>query len=144
MRKSSLLAAFLCCIAAASDSIATEIKCPDSISETPVVEARGDGWEVVAEPGHRPLDKVGVFLFHPAQHGALVPDSTKRTKTEERLTWQLVRGQTDEFWVGCMYQGTTAILAQRLAKDVGQCVASYRLLPSGTRLRLIAMSCTRL
>jgi hypothetical protein len=145
MREPLLLLFLLCSAASASDSIVTEIKCPDSIRERPVVETQADGWDVVAgEPGMRPLDKVGVYLSHPSQNDALVPDSTKRTKTEERVTWQLVRGQSDEFWVGCTYQGTTAVMAKRLGQDVGQCVASYQLLPSGSRLRLIGMSCKRL
>jgi hypothetical protein len=100
--------------------------------------------EALGESGTRPLDKVVVYLSHPTQNGALVPDSTKRTKTEERVTWRLVRGPSDEFWVGCTYHGTTAIMAKRLGQDVRQCVASYQLLPSGSRLRLIGMSCKRL
>ena len=144
MRAFSLLLIASCCTAAASDSVATEIKCPDSIRERPVVETQVEGWDVVGEAGVRPLDRVGIYLFNPAKNGALVPDATKRTKTEERVTWLLVRGQSDEFWVGCIYHGTTALLAKRLDQDVGQCVASYQLLPTGTRLRLIRMSCKRL
>ena len=144
MRAWSLLLVFSCCLVAASDSVAAEFKCPESIRDRPVVETQVEGWDVVANAGVRPLERVGVYLSNPTKNGALVPDGTKRTKTEERVTWRLVRGPSDEFWVGCIYQGTTAILAKRLGEDVGQCVATYQLLPTGNRLRLVGMSCKRL
>jgi hypothetical protein len=120
---------------------AMEIRCPHSISESPFVNPPDGEWEVVAELGERPLDQVSMYLFHPSKRGALVPDSTQRAKSEEKVSWRLGHGNNDEFWVGCSYYGTTAILAKKIDASISQCIATYELLRTGSRLRLKGMSC---
>jgi len=70
-----------------------------------------------------------------------VPDRTEKRSGVESVTWNFVRGPRDEFWLGCLYTGTTVILAQRLNTNISQCVVQYDLLPSGVRLRLKIISC---
>jgi hypothetical protein len=87
------------------------------------------------------LDRVAFYFKHPKDSGTLVPDKTDKQKGEERVTWNFVHGTGDEFWLGCLYTGTTVVLAQKLKPDVSQCVVRYDLLPSGSRLRIKAVSC---
>lgn len=122
-------------------AVAAEIHCPASITETPTVSTEEKQWIVVAIPGERHLERVGIYLGNPSESGAQVPDSTKTIKKKETVTWRLTRSETDTFWVGCSYGGTTAMLFQKVDTSVAACVASYDLLPSGRRQRLSAMIC---
>lgn len=120
---------------------AVEIHCPASMTETPTVSSAEKQWVVVAPSGERYLERVGIYLGNPSEDGAQVPDSTKTDKRKETVTWRLTRSETDTFWVGCSYVGTTAMLFQKVDAKATTCVAAYDLLPSGRRQRLSAMVC---
>jgi hypothetical protein len=125
----------------AQTAIAAEIHCPSSIKETPSVSKKDEQWVVVASSGERLLERVGIYLGTPSEHGAQVPDSENATKKTESVTWRLRRAASDAFWVGCSYVGTTAMLFKKVDTNVTTCVASYDLLPSGRRQRLSTMDC---
>lgn len=133
--------AVLCLPSISSPSVAGEIKCPSSITETPTVSSNDKRWTVVTNSGERPLEHVGIYLGTLSEYGAQVPDATKKSKRKEMETWNIKRSPTDTFWVGCSYVGTTAVLFQELDSSVKVCVATYDLLPSGRRQRLSALDC---
>jgi hypothetical protein len=122
-------------------SFAGDISCPMSVSVNQTAINLPSGWETIpsSEPAH--LDRVGFYLGHPSSGGTLTPDTQQKRSGEEAVTWKFVRGAGDEFWVGCLYAGTKIIIAQKLDTHLSQCVVRYALLPSGSRLRLIAISC---
>lgn len=122
-------------------AFAAEIHCPTLITETPTVSKEDKQWIVVASSGERQLERVDIYLGTLSEYGAQVPDSTKTVKKKEIVTWPISRSETDTFWVGCSYVGTTATLFQKVDANVTACVASYDLLPSGKRQRLSAMDC---
>lgn len=128
-------------VCASPPSAAGEIRCPSSITETPAISNVDQGWHVVAGSGKRPLERVGIYLGDLAEHGAQVPDSTKRIGLKEKVSWRIVRAPADAFWVGCSYVGTTAMLFQTLDPTVTRCDATYDLLPSGQRQRLSLVDC---
>jgi hypothetical protein len=133
--------AVLCLFSISSPSIASEIKCPSSITETPTVSITDKRWTVVANSGERPLEHVGIYLGTLSENGAQVPASTKKAKRKETVTWNIKRSLTDTFWVGCSYVGTTAVLFQELDSSVTLCAATYDLLSSGRRQRLSTLDC---
>jgi hypothetical protein len=124
-----------------SSSIAADFTCPASLTvkQTPITIP--SGWEAISgsEPGH--LDRVALYLNNPKEGGTLAPDKTDKTKAEETVTWRFVRAPGEEVWLGCVYSGTTVILARKLNSDVSKCVVRYDLLPSGVRLRLKGITC---
>ena len=126
---------------ACSSIPAAEINCPESITETPTVSAVDSIWTVVADTGERRLEHVGIYLGSLSEYGAQVPDSTTTLKKKEMVTWRIIRGETDTFWVGCSYVGTTALLFQKLDSSVTKCIATYDLLPTGRRQWLSSMEC---
>ena len=126
-------------LVACVSTTAAEISRPRSITETPTVSTVDSQWTVVASAGKRPLEQVGIYLGTLSEYGAQVPESTKTTKKKEIDIWRIVRAETDTFWVGCCYTGTTALLFQNLDPSVTQCVATYDLLPTGHRQRLSSM-----
>lgn len=123
------------------ESKAFNIQCPESIKENLSVKDSPADWEVIEGPGEHTLDQVSIYLSHPRQKGTQVPDNVKRTKNEESVTWRIIRGQSDEYWVGCSYHDTTAILARKLNNRISQCVASYEISQTGQRLRLKKAFC---
>jgi hypothetical protein len=125
----------------AAASAATEITCPDSIRETSTVSINDEQWNVVANSGERLLERVGIYLGTLSEYGAQVPDTTKKSKLQEAVTWNIKRSPTDTFWIGCSFVGTSSMLFQKLDDRVTVCVASYDLLPSGKRQRLNVMDC---
>ncbi len=133
------LAAFL--LLKAAPSMGAEIHCPASISETPLVSISDETWTVAAKKGERPLEQVGIYLGSISEYGAQVPDLTKKAKLQETVMWKLVRLPKDNFWVGCAYVGTSAILLKKLDPSLQQCVATYTLLPTGKRQRLNTFEC---
>jgi len=133
--------AVLCLLSISSPSVAGEIKCPSSITETPTVSISDKRWTVVANSGERPLETARIYLGTLSEYGAQVPDSTKRTKRRETVTWNIQRSPTDTFWVGCSYAETTAVLFQELDSSVKVCVATYDLLSSGRGQRLSTLDC---
>jgi hypothetical protein len=124
-----------------ADVHALDVQCPAALDEAPAVSSTAAGWEIVSEAGKRPLDQVGLYLFHPRQKSSLVPDGTRRLKSDEVVTWRLTRGPKEEFWVACSYVGTTAMLARKLEPPISECAATYELLRSGQRLRLKNVTC---
>ncbi|MBI5256095.1 MAG: hypothetical protein HY855_06315 [Burkholderiales bacterium] len=121
--------------------LAAPVACPAVLSEVPSVSPVAPGWTVLAQPGDRPLEQAGVYLGAPEQRGALTPDTVQRDKQHEQLRWQLHRKAGDEFWIGCSYQGTTAMVFRKLESTTTRCQARYALLPTGRRLRLDSLDC---
>lgn len=144
MKSTSLLSVsgmVLCLSFRAHVAVAEEIHCPTSVTESPAVVTNEKNWTVVARSGERHLEHVGIYLGTPAEYSAQVPDSTKTLKKKQMVKWQLTRSETDTFWVGCSYLGTTAMLFQKIDAKATTCVASYDLLPSGRRQRPSTMVC---
>lgn len=139
----------LLCIAAVTSSLliatrstlAAEIHCPETITELPTVSNKNKEWTVITSSGERQLESIGIYLGTPAEYGAQVPDSTRTIGKKEDITWKITRSTADTFWLGCSYVGTTAMLFQKLAATVKECVATYDLLPSGKRQRLRTVEC---
>lgn len=132
---------FMAMIGAISESFANDVFCPETIIESSRVDGPTGDWLVDASQGVRTLDSVGVYLGDPALRGAQVPDHTRRSKTEETVTWQLARAIGDDFWVGCAYIGTSAMLFKKIAVSDTRCVVKYTLLPTGRRLKLKSFAC---
>ena len=84
-------------IGAISESFANDVFCPETIIESSKVDGPTGDWLVDASQGVRTLDSVGVYLGDPALRGAQVPDYTRRSKTEETVTWQLARAIASEW-----------------------------------------------
>jgi hypothetical protein len=126
---------------ASSSATAADFTCPASVSVRQTVVNVPTGWEGTSGSDAPHFDRVSFYLKHPKDGGALVPDRTEKRSGVESVTWNFVRGPRDEFWLGCLYTGTTVILAQRLNTNISQCVVQYDLLPSGVRLRLKIISC---
>lgn len=121
--------------------LSEEIFCPASITETPSVSAVDAAWTVQSVEGIRPLERVGIYFGDPSQRGAQVPDATRKIRSTEVVIWRLAEAPSDEYWVGCSYVGTTALMFQRVHSNVRECMATYRLLPTGRRLGLKSMTC---
>lgn len=134
-------AAVSCLLFNATPSVGAQIHCPDSITETPTVSMDDRQWVIITKTGERPLEHVGIYLGTVSEHGAQIPDSTKRAKLRETVTWNIRRSSTDSFWIGCSYVGTTAVLFQQLDPGIKRCIATYDLLPSGRRQRLTTLDC---
>ena len=126
----------------AMPSPAADFVCPASLSVSQTATRVPLGWEAISSAEPLSLERVALYLGNPKEGGVLVPDKTDKQGGVERLTWTFARRPSDEFWLGCSYTGTTVILAQKLKRDVSQCVVQYDLLPSGSRLRVKAISCT--
>jgi hypothetical protein len=122
-------------------SNAATIQCPRSITEKPTVSSADPAWSVVAVSGERQVQHAGVYTGIAAEYGAQVPDSTTTTDREERVTWHIPKRDSETFWIGCSYAGTTAMLTIELKPGMESCVASYALLPSGKRQRLKHIDC---
>jgi len=138
-----LLFASLCwCLLATGQSIALDLTCPQSLSVTQTAANVPSGWEATSGSEPASLQRVAFYIGSPKDRGTIVPDKTDKQNNEERVTWNFVRGPGDEFWLGCSYTGTTVVLAQKLSAGVSQCVVHYDLLPSGSRLRVRAISFT--
>lgn len=114
-----------------------EVICPSHVTETPVVSEEA-GWVVVAASGKRYLEYAGLYFGHPSQRVSLVPDD--ETSFPESSSWSFPE-PTEGLWIGCHYTGTTAMMSKRLDIPVSKCTATYDLLPSGKRLRLMSMVC---
>jgi hypothetical protein len=127
-------------LAVSSLAWASDMSCPVSIPAKQELQAPAD-WEAVGGSSDVRLERVAFYLKHPSLGGSLVPDATRRSKGEERESWTFVSNPGDEFWMGCVYQDTTVILARKLDKAISKCVVSYELLPSGTRLRVKQVTC---
>lgn len=126
----------------ANISHAIEIRCPSTMSETPVVQLPDQQWAVFAKSGERPVEQAGIYLVANGEYGAQIPDSTHQIgKNEEQVRWQMTGSPTEIFAVGCSYTGTTAMLFKTVDGNTKRCVATYTLLPTGRRQRLKSMNC---
>lgn len=122
---------------------AAEINCPKSITETPNVSSSEKSWLLVSKSGVRHLESANIYYGNPTELGADIPDSTDKTRSREIVTWLLFwnKAKTEGYWIGCSYDGTTAMYFQKVNPDSKECVVSYDLLPTGRRQRLSAIVC---
>ena len=120
---------------------AANLSCPEAITETPTLQNAPKPWAPLVEQGSRHLDQVAVYFGHPNQHGAQVPDRSLKNKTEETVIWAVSASGGEQYWVGCSYVGTTALLVTPVASSARECRARYTLLPTGKRLKLQAFTC---
>jgi hypothetical protein len=121
--------------------MALDFTCPDSLSTSQSATRTPPGWEAVPSSGTAHLDSVGFYLDNPGKGGALAPDKTEKKEREESVLWTFSRAPGDQFWAACIYTGTNLMLVRKIAPDVSKCEVRYALLPSGSRLRLTAISC---
>jgi hypothetical protein len=121
-------------------TLAREIKCPVALTETPGVLEPGFGWTVVARTADRPLESVAIYLGPDDERAAQVPDVNRKKNLVESVGWNLLP-QQHQYWVGCAYTGTSALVFQKLGVELSRCTVSYDLLPSGRRLRVRALVC---
>jgi hypothetical protein len=140
MKRTSLLFAVFLLGIASRLGLASDLECPASVTVKQEIQAPL-GWEAVARSSDQQLDRVAFYLKHPSLGGSLVPNATRRSKGEEQVGWAFVPNPGDEFWMGCIYQSTTVILARKLDKQISKCEVRYELLPSGSRLRVKRISC---
>jgi hypothetical protein len=131
----------LCILALVSSLVSEDFTCPASLSVQQTAAKVPSGWEAIpsSEPAH--LDRIAFYLHNPKIGGALVPDKTSDQKGEARDTWNFIANPGDDFWLGCVYTGSSLVLAQKLKAGISQCVVRYDLLPSGSRLRVKSISC---
>lgn len=134
-----VLLAFACIEVQAGE---VHFQCPSSLTITQSGTAPGAEWEAVSDKRALSLLRAGFYLHHPSQGGSLVPDSTKRTKSEETSVWTFPRNPGDDFWLGCHYNDSTVILARRLGDNISKCSVKYSLLPSGERDLLKDIICS--
>lgn len=120
---------------------AADLSCPDVITETPTVQEASKPWVSLGEQGLRRLDHVAVYFGHPNRRGAQIPDKTLRSKSEEVVIWLVSATKDEQFWVGCAYLGTTALLITPIESVARDCRARYTLLPTGKRLKLQSFTC---
>jgi hypothetical protein len=99
------------------------------------------GWSAIPGPKEHNLERVGFYLNHPSEDGILVPDSTRKEGTEERVMWKFVRAAGGEYWLGCFYVDTSIVLAKKLESTISQCDVTYQLLPTGKRLGIKGVIC---
>lgn len=144
MRLVPLLLA-LCLLFVAHTAVAANIACPESIDETPNVSTEAEGWISVAPTGKRWLEKVAIYYGSIGDLSGQVPYSDKSSKTKETVTWDVGlnkdEGDTNVYWIGCSYLHTSAKFVQKVDAAAKFCVASYDLLPTGSRQRLSTMAC---
>jgi hypothetical protein len=140
-RAGFVFALFLAAGVLSSSSAAADLKCPASVAVKQELPAPPAGWEAVGGSSDVQLDRVAFYLKHPRLGGSLVPDGNQKSKGEERETWKFVAAPGDEYWMGCIYQDTTVILARKLDPGVSKCEVRYELLKSGSRLGVKQISC---
>jgi hypothetical protein len=121
--------------------LGSDLVCPTTVTVKPSVQSIGPEWKSIESSSTLSLERVAFFLKDPSGAGALVPNSTKKLKGEEREVWTFVRATGDVFWLSCVYHDTTAMLARRLDPTISQCEVLYDLLPTGRRLRVKAITC---
>lgn len=126
---------------AASFTEAYEIQCPSSITETPMVTTNTTKWSAVTSTGERQLQNVSVYNGTLSDYSSQVPDEIQEFKTHDLVTWNLVRGPKETFWVGCSYLDTSAILFQKIKRSATSCTATFAPLPNGKKQLLTAFSC---
>lgn len=120
---------------------ASDLNCPGTLPVQQTATAIPAGWDAVQIDRQELIDKVSFYLSHPSSGGALVPDKTQKTGSEERVIWTFTRKPGDDFWMACSYINTSVLLTRKLGSDVSECMVSYDLLPSGKRLRLKGVLC---
>ena len=103
------LAALYGAVSLAQSSIARAelaMDCPLSIAVTQQVNGAAPGWRAIDAQSETRLARVAFYLGHPSERGSLVPDTTRRLRGEERVTWTFPRKAGDEFWLACAYSDT--------------------------------------
>lgn len=128
-------------LALALPASAAPLRCPPAITETPSVAPPGSHWTVVATAGQRPLEHAGIYLRTGSDYGAQVPDSTRRKKRDEFISWKLPAPGRESYWLGCSYAGTTARLFVQVKPEARVCTVTYSLLPTGKRQRVKGIDC---
>lgn len=127
---------------AANAAHATEIQCPETLTETPSVQSPDPRWTVLTKTAERPVNQAGIYLVADGEYSAQIPDSTHQTgRREERVTWRMTGSPNEKFAVGCSYTGTTAMLYKPIEAVAKRCVVTYALLPTGRRQRLQSVKC---
>ena len=115
-------------------------QCPATLAVDQKVEALA-GWEVVIDAKSFPLDRVALYSGHPSEKATLVPDESSPRAGGSIDRWTFTRSPNESIWLACVYSGTGAILAQRLGDSIKGCAVDYETTPSGTRQRVVSVSC---
>jgi hypothetical protein len=133
----------LCAVLISSMSFAIELQCPASVEVSEKLINEPMSWEGLIDQsrgGHH-LESVGFYVGHPKNKGGVVPDNTARSKDLAKTTWRFPEKKSDDFWIGCTYANTNAMLTQQLPNGLSYCEATSELLPSGSKLRIKSVVC---
>ena len=128
-------------LAFATGCAAADLNCPDAITETPTVQDAPTPWVFQGDQGRRHLDQVAVYFGHPNERGVQIPDKIIKSKSGEIVVWLISATKGEQYWVGCSYLGTTAVLISPIEILTRGCSARYSVLPTGKRLKLLSFTC---
>jgi hypothetical protein len=135
-------AALPCCLArATTPAPGTELHCPATLAQAPVLEGVPSGWVVHGEPGRLPLQRAAFYDGDPVGLGALAPDTTRRNGLVETSTWSFAPGDSARVWLGCLYRGATAVVARPLPGGLHQCTATLQLTSLGDPTGPVSVRC---
>lgn len=88
------------------------------------VLASSSAWSqqgVIGCPGThhgRPLERVGLFLGHPSDHGELMPKPGRFVVPKPSVGWS---GPRSEYALGCFYRGSREVVAVFLPLHISEC-----------------------
>ena len=116
------------------------LECPPTVAVEQGVSAPV-GWKAVLGTPVRALERVGFYSGDPKDGASLIPDNTKSIKRESIDKWVFPKSQREQVWFACFYVGVDTFLSKPLDIGVAQCEARYETTVSGSRLRMIALSC---
>lgn len=137
----ALAFALLAVAPAHAASTATNITCPPTLVETPVVSSMVPGWEAEVRAGRRTLSDAAVHVSRGSDRASVPPDATAQSGHAETAWWTLAPGDGSVYWVACSYGNTSALLLQRIPDTARRCVATHDVLGSGRRLNVQPVRC---
>ena len=120
---------------------ATAFACPPTLSVDQRIVTVPTEWTGIDDQSEAPLARIAFYLGHPSERGSLVPDSTRRSHGEERVTWTFPRKPGDEFWLGCTYGNTLAQLTRKLDDGIARRDVKYALGKNGKRAEVRQVIC---
>ncbi len=117
-----------------------DLRCPATLTHTPVAAAVPSGWQLRGVPGELSLQRAAFYDGDPVGLGALVPDTTHRVGSTETSTW-VFGGDSTRVWIGCLYRDATSVVARQLPAGLRQCTTRTRLSALGDPTGLLAVEC---
>ncbi len=132
MMMKKIMTPFLACIIAAAITVSSaavfagnEIVCPTRLAvQHDIAQDVPDGWYKHDDRSDHPFMNVMFTEGSPDLLIILAPAAKREVKGELIDEWEFT-GATDEYWVSCLYNGTSATVARKLPKDVAYCEVRY-------------------